>query len=122
MNFQATENLIGTNGDGVNDTAERNDISGNTSWGIEISDPGTDNNVVAGNLIGTAGHEIAAVPERPRRRGDHPETGPDRQPDRHRRRLDRHSADEANVISGSRRRGGIMISDAGPTPTSWPGT
>ena len=53
VNFQASQNLIGTNGDGVNDTLERNIISGNSSWGIEISDPGTEDNVVAGNFIGT---------------------------------------------------------------------
>ena len=41
VNFQASHNLIGTNGDGVNDGLERNLISGNSSWGIEISDPGT---------------------------------------------------------------------------------
>ncbi len=40
-NLQASHNLIGTNGDGVSDTLERNIISENSSWGIEISDPGT---------------------------------------------------------------------------------
>ena len=41
---------IGTNGDGVNDSAERNVISGNGDSGVLIYSPG---NVVAGNFIGT---------------------------------------------------------------------
>ena len=45
-------NLIGTNGDGVNDAAERNVVSGNFV-GINIGDSGTNDNVVAGNYIGT---------------------------------------------------------------------
>jgi hypothetical protein len=49
----ATTNLVGTNGDGVNDAAEMNLISGNTFAGIWIDGPGTSRNVVAGNLIGT---------------------------------------------------------------------
>jgi titin len=46
-------NTIGTNGDGVADAAERNIVSGNQSHGLTIRDSGTDNNVVAGNFIGT---------------------------------------------------------------------
>jgi titin len=46
-------NLIGTNGDGVNDTAERNLISGNGQSGVRIVGTGTNQNVVAGNYIGT---------------------------------------------------------------------
>ncbi len=46
-------NLIGTDGDGVNDAAERNVISANTYQGIYIGDAGTTQNVVAGNFIGT---------------------------------------------------------------------
>ena len=49
----ASGNLIGTNGDGINDAAERNVISGNAEAGVEINGQGTDGNVVAGNLIGT---------------------------------------------------------------------
>jgi hypothetical protein len=45
-------NVIGTNGDGVNDGSEGNIISGNLSDGIDIADIGTDYNVVAGNIIG----------------------------------------------------------------------
>ena len=49
----ATGNLIGTNGDGVNDALERNIISGNLFAGVWITGTGTDDNVVAGNYIGT---------------------------------------------------------------------
>ena len=49
----ASDNLIGTNGDGVNDAAERNLISGNVFAGVWIDGQGTDGNVVAGNFIGT---------------------------------------------------------------------
>jgi MBG domain (YGX type)/Right handed beta helix region/Matrixin len=43
--------LIGTNGDGVNDTAERNVISGNSGGGVYSS--GSSNTKIAGNYIGT---------------------------------------------------------------------
>ncbi len=46
-------NQIGTNGDGVNDAAEGNLISGNNNSGIRIIGPGTFQNTVAGNRIGT---------------------------------------------------------------------
>jgi hypothetical protein len=46
-------NRIGTNGDGQNDEAERNVIIRNGLGGIEISGLGTDDNIVAGNFIGT---------------------------------------------------------------------
>src|SRR5262249_39184552 len=49
----ANNNRAGTDGDGVNDAAERNIISANASSGIVISDAGTSNNIVAGNYIGT---------------------------------------------------------------------
>ncbi|MBN2148264.1 MAG: hypothetical protein JW726_12805, partial [Anaerolineales bacterium] len=44
-------NIIGTNGDGQGDVAERNVISGNTTVGIAIHNT-ADANVVAGNYIG----------------------------------------------------------------------
>jgi hypothetical protein len=50
----ASNNLIGTNGDGVTDAAERNLISGDLFAGIWINDLGTNGNVIAGNLIGTS--------------------------------------------------------------------
>src|SRR5262249_12871793 len=46
-------NLVGTDGDGVNDAAEGNLISGNQVSGVVITGPGTSQNRVAGNLIGT---------------------------------------------------------------------
>ena len=44
------QNLVGTNGDGISDTAERNTISGNTLCGVYIRGA---QNTVAGNYIGT---------------------------------------------------------------------
>lgn len=55
----AKYNHIGTNGDGVSDTAERNVISGNGVSGITISN-GSEN-VVAGNFIGTSSSGLAAL-------------------------------------------------------------
>jgi hypothetical protein len=49
----AQNNLIGTNGDGVNDASERNIISANGFSGVSISGSGTNQNTVAGNYIGT---------------------------------------------------------------------
>ena len=48
----ASGNLIGTNGDGVNDAAERNLLSGNLFVGVWITGQGTDGNAVAGNSSG----------------------------------------------------------------------
>ena len=48
----ASSNRIGTNGDGTSDVLERNVISGFTTFGVEIGDVGTIDNVVAGNFIG----------------------------------------------------------------------
>jgi len=50
----AANNLIGTNGDGVNDAAERNLISGNLFAGIWVNGKGTDGNAVAGDFIGAS--------------------------------------------------------------------
>jgi hypothetical protein len=52
----ATNNLIGTDGQSTDDAAEGDLISGNSITGVPgvyITDSGTDDNVVAGNLIGT---------------------------------------------------------------------
>ena len=54
-------NVIGTNGDGSGDQAERNLISGNAQQGVQLSDTGTQENVVAGNYIGTDVHGVRAV-------------------------------------------------------------
>jgi len=45
-------NVIGTDGDGLNDAAERNIISGNNSFGVIIDGNNTAGNRVAGNYIG----------------------------------------------------------------------
>ncbi|MFH1537074.1 MAG: hypothetical protein ABID45_03740 [Patescibacteria group bacterium] len=49
----SSSNIIGTNGDGTADAVERNIISGNTSFGVYISDASSSLNKVAGNYIGT---------------------------------------------------------------------
>ncbi len=49
----ASENIVGTNGDGIDDESEGNLISGNAASGIAFFDSGTDQNWIAGNLIGT---------------------------------------------------------------------
>ena len=51
--FASVGDRIGTNGDGVNDAAERNPISGNTGDGVGIFGSGTNGNFIAGNYIGT---------------------------------------------------------------------
>ena len=50
--LQSDGNLIGTDGDGVGDAAERNIISANAGDGVVITQ-GSNDNVVAGNFIGT---------------------------------------------------------------------
>ena len=49
----ASSNLVGTNGDGVSDALERNIVSGNLFAGVWMTGTGTNNNVVAGNYLGT---------------------------------------------------------------------
>lgn len=46
-------NIIGTDGDGTNDAAERNLISGNNQHGVRINNGGATGNRIAGNFIGT---------------------------------------------------------------------
>ena len=58
----AQSNLIGTNGNSVNDTGERNLIAGNRDAGVAIINTGTNLNVVAGNFIGTNVAGSAALP------------------------------------------------------------
>ena len=50
---EQTSNLVGTNGNGVDDASERNLLSGNRFAGVTIEGPGTSGNAVAGNWIGT---------------------------------------------------------------------
>jgi titin len=61
INGGATNVLVGTNADGVNDALERNIISGNTDSGVQVADTGTSHNTVAGNYIGTDVNGTAAV-------------------------------------------------------------
>ncbi|MFO0804036.1 MAG: hypothetical protein U0791_13060 [Gemmataceae bacterium] len=57
----ATHNVIGTDGDGVDDGSEGNVISANGLDGIGIFDFGTSDNVVAGNFIGTTADGLSAL-------------------------------------------------------------
>jgi parallel beta-helix repeat protein len=57
----STGNVVGSNGDGVSDLLERNVISGNVSSGVYLHGAGTNNNVVAGNLIGLNSSGSAAI-------------------------------------------------------------
>jgi uncharacterized repeat protein (TIGR01451 family) len=57
----ATQNRIGTNADGVADAVEANVIVGSGVYGVDISDPGAQHNVVAGNFIGTNATGAAAM-------------------------------------------------------------
>ena len=58
----AKGNLVGTSGDGVDDAAERNIISGDVFAGVWISGQRTSNNAVAGNFIGTDVTGTISVP------------------------------------------------------------
>ena len=58
----AQSNVIGTNGDRTGDSVEGNVISGNANIGVDITDLGTNYNVLAGNLIGTDKTGTIAVP------------------------------------------------------------
>ncbi len=49
----STNTRVGTNGNGASDALERNVISGNFTFGVSIADAGTDDNLIAGNYIGT---------------------------------------------------------------------
>jgi hypothetical protein len=57
----AQGNRVGTDSNGVSDTAERNIISANSTEGVFIGDAGTESNSVAGNFIGTDASGMIAV-------------------------------------------------------------
>ncbi len=59
--IQGPSNLVGTNGDGVDDAIERNVISGNTFFGVVVNGTAAIGNIVAGNYIGTNAAGKAAV-------------------------------------------------------------
>jgi titin len=58
----ARSNVVGTNGDGTSDVLERNVISGNGEHGVHITGLYSDDNVIAGNYIGTNPAGDAAIP------------------------------------------------------------
>jgi methionine-rich copper-binding protein CopC len=64
LDFAATNNIIGTNGDGINDAVEGNIISGTvmSNNAVFIRDSGTNNNRISGNLIGTNAAGTGALP------------------------------------------------------------
>ncbi len=57
----ASDNLIGTSGQSADDAGERNVISGNASYGLDVNGAGTAGNVFAGNFIGTDPTGTASV-------------------------------------------------------------
>ncbi|MBM4001355.1 MAG: hypothetical protein FJ297_17780 [Planctomycetes bacterium] len=57
----ASGNTIGTDGDGLDDAAESNQISGNGTFGVWIHGSATTGNTVAGNRIGTNPAGTAAI-------------------------------------------------------------
>ncbi len=61
FSLSVTNTRVGTNDDGVADDIERNVISGNTGTGIAIVSPGSTNNLVRGNYIGTNATGDAAI-------------------------------------------------------------
>jgi hypothetical protein len=59
----ASNNVVGTDGDGINDAEEGNVISGSAfSEGVAIIGANTNSNVVAGNLVGTDAAGMNALP------------------------------------------------------------
>ncbi len=60
----ASNNRIGTDGDGVNDAEERNIISGNNKVGVQIQGAGANYNIIAGNYIGMDLTGTTDVPNR----------------------------------------------------------
>ncbi len=60
----ADNNVIGVDGDGVDDDKERNLISGNGGPGVRISGQNCDDNRVSGNFIGTRSDGAAALANR----------------------------------------------------------
>lgn len=59
--YESGFNIIGTDGNGVNDANEGNLISGNNNSGIDISTNSSINNRISGNLIGTNSDGSASI-------------------------------------------------------------
>ena len=53
IEYGASDNRIGTDGESVDDVGERNVIAGSDNDGVDIVGSGTSENIVAGNFIGT---------------------------------------------------------------------
>jgi len=70
MQIIGAENRVGTDGDGVDDLGERNIISGNGGVGVHFWSTAADDNVVAGNFIGTDVTGTGALPNANLREGD----------------------------------------------------
>lgn len=60
LNFGSSNNIVGSNGDGVGDEFEGNLISGNNGEGVLIQGDAV-HNVVAGNLIGLAADGVTEI-------------------------------------------------------------
>ncbi len=58
----SSNNVVGTNGDGVNDANEGNVLSGNGWHGVLVQFANTTSNTIAGNLIGTDPTGTIAIP------------------------------------------------------------
>lgn len=110
----ADGNLIGTDGDGVSDTLERNIISGNGWYGIYLAQ-GSANNKVAGNYIGTDSTGSVAIPNVQAINEGVGAVQIDTGANNNTIGTDGNGAGDAaegNVISGNERRG-VQIRDAG---------
>ena len=62
ISTSSSNNIIGTNGDGVDDHLEGNLISGNGDYAIQFAQAGISSNVVAGNKIGVDISGTVAIP------------------------------------------------------------
>ena len=62
IRYESQRNLIGTNDSGRHDISERNIVSGSVHQGVGIYDLGTNENVVAGNYVGTDASGMNAIP------------------------------------------------------------
>jgi len=107
----ASSNFVGTDGDGSDDAGEGNLISGNGQAGAFLAGPGTTNNVVAGNVVGTDANEEAALSNATEGvvvagRASSNRIGTDGDGDS--------DAEEGNVISGNGEEG-VLITGPGTT-------
>ncbi|HEY6563379.1 MAG TPA: hypothetical protein VIY86_02685, partial [Pirellulaceae bacterium] len=116
--FGGSGNIVGTNGDGHNDAAEGNIISGQISSGVLLQ-VGTSNNVIAGNRIGTTADGNTALGNGRfgvffLGAGTGNRVGTDSN--------DTSDVDEANVLSGNLEGGVFIDSSANLVAGNWIGT